>query len=457
VRQLLQWVVFSGRPITAVELSICLSAINTENICIDEDCVVTDPKSLSALASGLLTLDFSSKDSMDSLIVSHRSVQEFLISYHAGDFRLEDQSAHSHIALACVTYLRLPSFATTCNSWEELNSRFIEFQFLDYAARCWPSHVTKLTRVAPALLDAMVDLFTGPNFLPWLQIYKSHKDIPTHQTFHDNSKPLHWAARLGLRDLVGRILSTGVDINQTGGFFGTALNMSAYNADAEMVEFLIEEGADVNCTAGYYHSALQAGAVSGNKKVIERLLRAGADIHAKGGLLSTPLLAAEKAGHRSIVEQLLEEGLRHPDKYEGDDPVEALGTAILRKDLSTVRHILQTGIDINERLPGFSDWKKEDERSHYPLILAIGSSSLEVVKCIIDAGADLEVNDGYHGSALAWAAYWGRLEVVEALLEAGANPLRGHYSGGSLPRFIRTLDDAKRKAVRVYTFLYLRI
>lgn len=449
-KELLQWVVFSSRPITLAELSLCLLAINTETLSVDEDCVVTDPRTLSTLASGFLTLQSSSNDSTSCLIVSHRSVHEFLTSEHAGDFKLEDHSAHYRVALVCVTYVLLPPFATVCDSWDELTSRLTEHQFLDYAARCWPFHVKNLSSVEPVLVDALFDLFIGPNFLPWLQLYKSHKDIPNHHTFHENVKPLYWAARLGLRDLVGRILITDIDINENGGFFGTALNMAAYNGDADMVDYLAKNGADVNCTAGYYHSALQAAAVGGNEEVIDSLLAAGADIHARGGLFSTPLVAAKRAGHEAIIKRFQTEGLRHPDKYEGDDPAEALGTAILRKDLAAVRRILEAGIDVKKRLPGFSEWQKAEfsRESHYPLILAIGSSSMDIVQCIIDAGADVDVSDGYHGSVVSWAAYLGHLQAVEALLKAGANPFKGRYSGGRLPSFIRSLDDAKRNAVR---------
>lgn len=223
--------------------------------------------------------------------------------------------------------------------------------------------------------------------------------------------------------------------------------MAAYNSDTDMVRLLLANGADVSRTAGQYHTALQAAAFTGNLTVIEALVAAGADIHTRGGMFSTALIAAEKAGHEAIVSRLLERGAARPQACEPADKAEFLGTAILRKDAKAVKQIIQSGIDINARLPGFSDWEKQKGASHYPLILAISAGDLEVLKCIINSGADLDVSDGYHGSALAYAAYRGKKDIVMTLLESGANPLakRDTYSGHRMPAIIRELD-AETKA-----------
>jgi len=49
------------------------------------------------------------------------------------------------------------------------------------------------------------------------------------------------------------------------------------------------------------------------------------------------------------------------------------------------------------------------------------TSPLEVIKALIAAGADVHVSDGYHGSALTFAGYCRKEEVIRALLEAGAD------------------------------------
>ena len=206
---------------TVGKLSICLLAVNTESGALEDDDIVTDVAEVALLARGLLVVESAPGKHQSTVVVSHRSVQDFLVSMDAGSFMVDSASTHAHAALVALKYLLLPSFSTICESWEELSDRFIRYAFLDYAARSWPTHVAALTAAGPDLLDAMMDLFTGSHFLPWLQVYKSDRNIPNHQTFHWAAKPLYWAARLGLKDLVIALLSSGADINETGGFFGT--------------------------------------------------------------------------------------------------------------------------------------------------------------------------------------------------------------------------------------------
>ena len=55
------------------------------------------------------------------------------------------------------------------------------------------------------------------------------------------------------------------------------------------------------------------------------------------------------------------------------------------------------------------------------LVVAAYEGKTEVVRALIEHGADLEAEDRAWGtSALGWAAYWGRVPAVKALLDAGA-------------------------------------
>ncbi|EWG38290.1 hypothetical protein FVEG_01548 [Fusarium verticillioides 7600] len=67
-----------------------------------------------------------------------------------------------------------------------------------------------------------------------------------------------------------------IDVNQTGGLFGTALQAAAYEGKTKGVKLLLEKGADVNLRGGRYGSPLNAAAVQGYWDIVDILLGAGA-------------------------------------------------------------------------------------------------------------------------------------------------------------------------------------
>ncbi|PYH79199.1 ankyrin [Aspergillus uvarum CBS 121591] len=68
-----------------------------------------------------------------------------------------------------------------------------------------------------------------------------------------------------------------------------------------------------------------------------------------------------------------------------------------------------------------------------PLIGVAEMGRLPVVRCLVDAGANLETRDNDDQTPLAHAARTGHHEVVEFLLSRGADPNAGSYSGTAPP------------------------
>jgi uncharacterized protein len=65
---------------------------------------------------------------------------------------------------------------------------------------------------------------------------------------------------------------------------------------------------------------------------------------------------------------------------------------------------------------------KDDEESGSPLICAASHGDADVVQTLLDAGADVELTDNPPETALRLAAAFGYPEVVDRLVEAGARP-----------------------------------
>ncbi len=85
--------------------------------------------------------------------------------------------------------------------------------------------------------------------------------------------------------------------------------------------------------------------------------------------------------------------------------------ATRKGDLAKVKALLDKGVSANAK----SDYGQT------PLFFACDRGYLEIVKLLVDRGADVNVEDTfYHASPLSWAAQKDRVEIVKLLLDHGA-------------------------------------
>ena len=70
---------------------------------------------------------------------------------------------------------------------------------------------------------------------------------------------------------------------------------------------------------------------------------------------------------------------------------------------------------------GLEELSPIDADSETPLNLAIKNNQTVIAKSLIQLGAELEVKDSTYRTPLMNACLFGNLEIVEELLEAGAD------------------------------------
>lgn len=75
------------------------------------------------------------------------------------------------------------------------------------------------------------------------------------------------------------------------------------------------------------------------------------------------------------------------------------------QDVNRVRELIEAGCDVNVRI----------EEGCTPLIAAVLVGNLEIVKLLVEFGADVNVIDGYFGSPLYYASYNGFQNIAEYL------------------------------------------
>ena len=242
------------------------------------------------------------------------------------------------------------------------------------------------------------------------------------------------AAKNGNTDAVRALLQEGVDVNAAEGDGTSALHWVAYRDDLESAELLIRSGADPSAANDLGVTPLWLAAENGSAAMVERLLRAGADPNA--ALLSgeTVVMRAARSGNPDVVESLL---------IKGADPnatatrgQTALQWAVNQQHPAVVEALLGHGVDVDARSEVRRElWKNDPRQGSHPsyqvwinqggytaLLFAARVGDLASAKLLVAAGADVNDQAASGISATVLAAHADHGELVEFLLEKGADP-----------------------------------
>lgn len=233
---------------------------------------------------------------------------------------------------------------------------------------------------------------------------------------------MHWFALFG-SDLkvLQTLLKAHGDINVPDSFGETPLHKLMYNSldvPLEMLRAFLDNGADVNKDDKESQRPLYEVCAVGNAEAAKMLLEYGADIHDDDVFGQTAVHIAAAYGHLDVVELLTGSGanLDLGDKH-GRTP---LYLACSGGNVETARFLLQT---MRERKQNSIRTASTDGRTI--LSKAAGRGHVEVVKMLleqIDVVSTVNVQEtAQMRTALHWAAYNGRIEVVDVLLKNGAD------------------------------------
>ena len=225
---------------------------------------------------------------------------------------------------------------------------------------------------------------------------------------------------------------------------------AARKNDAATVRSLIKEHPDVNASEGDGSTALLWAAYHSNLEITRLLLAAGADVKVANRLGLTPLLEACRLGNSAIVEALLNAGADPKAVSPGGETV--LMAAASAGDVEPVSILLARGADVNAKEPG---------EYQTALMFAAIEGHIRVVEALLKAGADPNLaakvaslsraNMGDTGrdwvvhptgglTALMFAIREGHADVVKALVEAGAE-VNHTTPDGLTPLLMAVIND----------------
>jgi uncharacterized protein len=220
-----------------------------------------------------------------------------------------------------------------------------------------------------------------------------------HARKESGDQPLHFAAWQGRKKVAAYLLDSGADINSHGESGQTPLHYAITERHPAVVKLLLDRGADVNLRDNRGWTPLYLVAACGEDETVKQLLRAGAEKDLNSRI------------YLDGADRVLE--LLRPDPSLLHDvawPESLLKDAIRVRSPRLVQFLLTHGIDANKGVT-----------SDPPLIQAIAEGTADVVRVLLDHGADITTKDRLGEGVLAIASTC-RVgdDIINVLKEYGA-------------------------------------
>jgi len=204
-------------------------------------------------------------------------------------------------------------------------------------------------------------------------------------------------------------MEEGADPNfGEGAYHGPVVMIAAKAGFADMVDLLLDFGADIEGKDDLWQFPLMSAAARGQLEVVRRLVKRGAALNA-GWPDKTALSEAIVGGHLDLYHWLLAQGAER-------GPVDA----VMVGDLAWLDHYLDATI---------SEDRGVDRVSVYPLPeMAVRRGDVAILRSLLRRGVRLSGPLGNY-FLLAEAARFGHLEIIRLLLDHGADPHEADHDG----------------------------
>jgi len=249
--------------------------------------------------------------------------------------------------------------------------------------------------------------------------------------------PIIDAARNGDKAALRSLIQKKADVNAADPDGSTALHWASYRDDVESADQLIRAGAKVNAANDLGVTPLWPASENGSSAMVRRLLEAGANPNAALLAGETPLMVGARSGYPDVVEQLLNKGA-NPNAH-GARGQTALMWAAAQKHPDVVKVLLahhpnapQTDIQLRSDVwtdvmgvppHGYLGYNKAiPHGGETAFMFAVRVGDLASAKLLVAAGAHVNDTDAWGVSATVLAAHSGFRDLVEFLLEKGADP-----------------------------------
>ncbi len=190
---------------------------------------------------------------------------------------------------------------------------------------------------------------------------------------------------------------------------------AAMDGKTELIDTLVKEGANINYVDEYGDTALSQAAFKGHVETVKKLLTYLTARYSK----NLALLLASQAGHAEIIDVLIEKNA------EVNVYIENYNTPLFQV-------ISQNKMDAFKKLLAAPhiNLAHEDEEGVIPLLLAAYHGRLDMIKLLIEKGANPHIKNSEGKTALDMATLNKKQEVIQYLNEL--NLLTAVYTASSI-------------------------
>lgn len=248
--------------------------------------------------------------------------------------------------------------------------------------------------------------------------------------------PLYHAVKHSDLKMIELLLINKADPNQKSPSkcFRTPISRAVGDIDSiEIIGLLIKYKASLEEVNYYGMTPIFYAVSKNNVEYLEYLIKAGANVNHTDCFGALPLHYAARSGFVKIAEVLIKAGsnLNIGDKHNNATPIY---DAIDGNHLEVVRVLLDNGVNIEP-----VDYSKVTDQlwkfTHVPPVLhyAVKKSRFEIVKLLVERGADINGRSSYNSTPLHYAADQDDSRITSYLLSFPHIQVNAKNNNGSIP------------------------
>ncbi|WP_028329472.1 ankyrin repeat domain-containing protein [Brachyspira alvinipulli] len=229
-------------------------------------------------------------------------------------------------------------------------------------------------------------------------------------THYTNSTPLMIASSYGHYDIAKALIDNGALVNLRADDGFNALMEAVRTDNIEIAKLLINNNSDINIKNKDGKNMIILACENGNEEMFNLLIENNADINAKSSWGASALIYASEKGNINIMQYLIDNGIDVNGKADENGDTPLLWAVTGENPYEASKLLIENGADVNAT-----------NNSGVAPATILAASTPKVVKLLKDNGADLDTKFLDYYPPIAIAAGAGNLEIVKALVENGAD------------------------------------